>query len=768
MGQWEGSKFVIREFPASPARGTVKNVEFFQTLGKMTLKYVLPGQVVKDLSSKDLVVELSSEELRVQTDAERWPDLQDLLGALCGDLYGHVRRDLSWWSLDEEDGGVVFRIELGKRDHKAWSSPWKAGLSHHRKQHFARGAEEPSIKKATEMLVKVKSGRPAQPDADPFVINRESLCIGVEEGQVEDAAFIRIHLDQAALDKACEKTQLAYLFGVDVMEKYLKIFIRGDDRSPIMMGELDGSCIPQQTSWEFVKAKQDSGCMGLALQVKIVKSPDSRKEWQKILHENTTMLQRECASSLEELDKRGLRQKSPDRTNWTSLDYAKEAKCKGDASFKKGECRDACVYYTRAINHAPDDEKLYSNRSACYMKQKKYEKALEDASKSISINQSWTKAYFRQGQALRGLQRWEDAINAFAEGRFRDPANPEWEKEIQKTQDEREVWDQHYNEMRQMKREADRTAELNEATTVAERKAMVAVAEQAIKAGKSKHEAGQLAIKGAEMAKKQIHDIAAQKRKQAEAMMLEGDKELDSMPPYRIVNEDGSVHSKGFAHTEKGQYYLGMTMMNYVRAPRSQPWIEIYHPARMRWTQGCAKLILKVQLPATVKSASQVEVSVTTTHLRIGTRGDSDPIIVGNFERRVEPEGDNYSWFLVPDEKPPMLEMSLDKDMSEIYQTFSYATLLWPRLFSDDISLGEGLFEADLTDLPPHLLEKFQREQARSTNTSVDERTRRKLMTEEEISEETARNWNDEFARHGMPYRMDTNEDKFIQSLQYK
>merc|ERR1719221_264481 len=102
-----------------------------------------------------------------------------------------------------------------------------------------------------------------------------------------------------------------------------------------------------------------------------------------------------------------------------------------------------------------------------------------------------------------------------------------------------------------MIREADRTAELNEATTVAERQAMVAVAEQAIRAGKNKHEAGQLAMKGAEMAKKQVHDMAEQKKKQAQAMMVEDDKENGAAAPYRIVNEDGSVHSKGFAHTEK-------------------------------------------------------------------------------------------------------------------------------------------------------------------------------------------------------------------------
>lgn len=120
--------------------------------------------------------------------------------------------------------------------------------------------------------------------------------------------------------------------------------------------------------------------------------------------------------------------------------------------------------------------------------------------------------------------------------------------------------------------------------------------------------------------------------------------------------------------------------------------------------------------------------------------------------------------YLVPDEKPPLLEMCIDKGAHEIYQTFSYTMLIWPRLFKDDIPLGEGLFEADLTDLPPHLLEQFQREQARANSQSLDERNRRKHMTEEEIAEETARNWNDEFARHGLPHRLDTNEDKMLES----
>ena len=71
----------------------------------------------------------------------------------------------------------------------------------------------------------------------------------------------------------------------------------------------------------------------------------------------------------------------------------------------------------------------------------------------------------------------------------------EWEREIEKTEQEWERWDCHVREQRKLKREADLVTELNEATVVAEREAMVAVAEQAMRAGKSRKEAGELAMK---------------------------------------------------------------------------------------------------------------------------------------------------------------------------------------------------------------------------------------------------------------------------------
>lgn len=767
-GIWAGRRFCLREFSGTPASGSTRRVDWSQTLGRIRLRHALPAEVA-NLAAAELKVELSSWQLKVSIDdgslAEDCSSSQ--LAAINGDLYGEVQRDLSWWTLEKDAGTTVLLVDLAKKELKSWNGLWKVGMSQQRKQHFGwNDKSKPPVKKASEMLVRIAPGAPVKADKDPFVVSRETLCVGLDDGQDEGHAILRIHLDKEVVENLKEKASLASLFGVDVMERYLKIFIRGDERSPILLGELGGACIPEKTTMEIIKAPipleegeppKSPPEVGMALQVRVVKAVTSSKSWQRVLTENPHALERDHApESLEDLHARATRPVSPDRSGWTPEMHKAESKAKADACFKKSEWRDASVFYTRAISHTPEDHKLYSNRSACYMKIRKYEKALADARKCISLNQSWAKAYFRQGQALRGLERWDDSRSAFSEGRFLDPENPEWDKEILKTDEEQAKIDAKLVEERKKKREADMTTELNESTVVAEREAMQHVTAAALKLGKSRKEAGELALKGAELAKQRVHEMAKQKEK---AMVLEDDGELDNPPPYRIVCEDGTLHGKGFAHTDKGQYFMGMVMMNYESQPVNQPWVEIRHPGKLRWSQGCSLIRLRVHLPNSVKSAADLDVSVTTTGIRVGTVGDADAVVEGNFDRKVEPEGENFSWYLIPDERPPMLEMCIDKDQSELYQTFSYGTLLWERLFDDDVKLGEGLFEADLTDLPEELREKWARQQKESNTRSYEERTRRKRMTEEEIMEETARNWNDEFAKHGMSMRLDTNEE---------
>lgn len=622
--------------------------------------------------------------------------------------------------------------------------------------------------------MKVKPGRPSDL-GDQFIINRENLCIECEEGQDREHFIFRVHFDKDALKKALDTCCMASLFGVDVMENYMKIFIRGDERSAIMMGELGGNVIPEKTTWEIVQAlppkdpnnpqAMRTGHFASTLQIKALKAEDSQLKWAELINENPQALARDNApEKIEEMKQKMLRSGSPDKTHWAPSDHAKYNKGKGDNCFKNSEWRDASVYYTRGISHTPEDQKLYSNRSACYYRLKKYEKALKDAQKCISLGQSWPKGYFRLGQAYRGLKQWDEARNAFSEGKFRQPGNPDWDKEIDKTDDEQYKNDEHEREQARLRREADNTTHLNEETTKAEREAMMIITQQARAMGKSGKEVGELAMRGAEMAKQRVHEMAAQKAKMTP---IGDDYDLDNPPPYRIVREDGSLHGKGFAHTDKGMYFMGMVMMNWIQEPRDQPWIELRHPGKMRWSQGCGRLKLKITMPPGVKTGADVEVDVTTGSIRIGTIGDSDPVIIGDFERKVEPFGEDFAWYLIPDEDPPMIEMTLNKDNSDVYCTQSFGTLLWPRLFKDDVVLGEGLFEADLTDLPAELLAKYNRDQARESQLSADERTRRKRMTEEEIGEETARQWNDEFAKHGMPNRLDTNESRMVDHYKY-
>ena len=61
--------------------------------------------------------------------------------------------------------------------------------------------------------------------------------------------------------------------------------------------------------------------------------------------------------------------------------------------------------FTEAIAVDPENHILFSNRSAVYAAQAEYQKALEDAEKSISIKPDWSKSHLRKGAAYRGHAR---------------------------------------------------------------------------------------------------------------------------------------------------------------------------------------------------------------------------------------------------------------------------------------------------------------------------------------------------------------------------
>ncbi|XAR63586.1 hypothetical protein NMG60_11023575 [Bertholletia excelsa] len=104
---------------------------------------------------------------------------------------------------------------------------------------------------------------------------------------------------------------------------------------------------------------------------------------------------------------------------------AAEAKLRGDDAFKRKEYLMAVDAYTQAIDFDPTDAALLSNRSLCWIRLGQAEHALADAKACRALRPDWPKACYREGAALRLLQKFDEAANAFYEGVKLDPENKE-------------------------------------------------------------------------------------------------------------------------------------------------------------------------------------------------------------------------------------------------------------------------------------------------------------------------------------------------------
>ncbi|XP_056842661.1 uncharacterized protein LOC108858984 [Raphanus sativus] len=81
--------------------------------------------------------------------------------------------------------------------------------------------------------------------------------------------------------------------------------------------------------------------------------------------------------------------------------------------------------YTQAIDFDPTDHTFFSNRSLCWLLLGQGEHALSDAKACRELKPDWPKACFREGAALRLLQRFDEAANAFYEGVLLSPESKE-------------------------------------------------------------------------------------------------------------------------------------------------------------------------------------------------------------------------------------------------------------------------------------------------------------------------------------------------------
>ncbi|KAM0936643.1 putative tetratricopeptide-like helical domain superfamily, ankyrin repeat-containing [Dioscorea sansibarensis] len=102
-----------------------------------------------------------------------------------------------------------------------------------------------------------------------------------------------------------------------------------------------------------------------------------------------------------------------------------EAKSRGEEAFRRKDYLSAIYAYTQAIDLDPTEAALLSNRSLCWLRLGQADQALTDAKACRALKPDWPKACYREGAALRQLERFDEAANAFYEGVRLDPENKE-------------------------------------------------------------------------------------------------------------------------------------------------------------------------------------------------------------------------------------------------------------------------------------------------------------------------------------------------------
>jgi len=106
-------------------------------------------------------------------------------------------------------------------------------------------------------------------------------------------------------------------------------------------------------------------------------------------------------------------------------DSGADAKMRGNEAFAKGDYAGATYLYGIAVFVFPRDATLFANRSLCWLRLGDGKNALSDAQQCRMIRPHWSKAWYREGAALKLLKNYKGAADAFAEALKLDPASDE-------------------------------------------------------------------------------------------------------------------------------------------------------------------------------------------------------------------------------------------------------------------------------------------------------------------------------------------------------
>ncbi|KAK7055012.1 LON peptidase N-terminal domain and RING finger protein 3 [Halocaridina rubra] len=108
---------------------------------------------------------------------------------------------------------------------------------------------------------------------------------------------------------------------------------------------------------------------------------------------------------------------------WSGEVDGVKLRSRGNECFKMQDLERAVNLYTEAVDYAPQDHLLLSNRSHVLHTLGRAEEALKDADAAIQCQPEWAKGYFRRAMALISLGRYEDAFVALLQCAILEESN---------------------------------------------------------------------------------------------------------------------------------------------------------------------------------------------------------------------------------------------------------------------------------------------------------------------------------------------------------
>jgi len=112
---------------------------------------------------------------------------------------------------------------------------------------------------------------------------------------------------------------------------------------------------------------------------------------------------------------------------------AEELKQHGNIQLEKGNFKEAIKLYSQAIDLQPSNHVYFANRSAAHIATNQWDKAKEDAEKSIELDANYIKGYYRLAKSQLKLGRKSEAIAVCKKALVKLPGNKDLEDLLEAT-----------------------------------------------------------------------------------------------------------------------------------------------------------------------------------------------------------------------------------------------------------------------------------------------------------------------------------------------